>query len=223
MLIARPAPGRAQLRRQDLHEPGQDDRVRVVLLDQVAQLGERLLPGDLARPVARRRELDVVERHVVGPHDPGERLVVADHRGQLDGELVGGHPTEQVVQAVRLLRDQEHGPLADPRVRDRPVRLPAERGGDRRELVPQLVHPERQRVGPHRLAGEEPAGGRVGVVARLDDPAAGLGEKAGDPSDDPGGVGAGQRDDVAAVVLGAHPSILPGAAGLTSAGRAIPA
>ena len=82
--------------------------------------------------------------------------------------------------------------------------------GDLGEPSPQLVDIERQRVGAHHLAGEEPAAVDVGVVAGLDDPAPGVGEETRDAGDDARGVRAAQRDDVAA--LAGHARILAGRA-----------
>jgi hypothetical protein len=132
----------------------------------------------------------------VGAHDVAEPLVVADHRLQPGGQLAGGDPSQQVVQAVRLLAHQEHGPLGHAGVADRPAA--AEARGHLPELRPQLVDVEGQRLRAHHLAGEEPAGVGVGVVAGLDDPAPRPGEESGDLRHDAGGIGAAQRDDVAA-------------------------
>ena len=66
------------------------------------------------------------------------------------------------------------------------------------EPGPQLVRPERQRVGGHLLAGEEPAGVLVGVVGGLDDRAAGVGEERRDGRHDADPVRAAEGDHVTA-------------------------
>jgi hypothetical protein len=181
MFSARPAHASHSCGRQDLHEPGEHDRVRVHRVHQLPHLGERLRLRRRAR-----REVDVVERHAVGAHDVAEPLVVADHRLQPGGQLAGGDPPEQVVQAVRLLAHEEHGPLGHARVADRPTA--AEPGRDLPELRPQLVDVERQRIRAHDLSREEPARVGVGVVARLDDPTPRPGEESGDLRHDAGGI-----------------------------------
>ncbi len=64
------------------------------------------------------------------------------------------------------------------------------------EAAHQLVAAEGQRLGEHHLAGEEPSRARIGMVARLDDPAAVAGEEPGHRGDDPHAVRAGQRQRV---------------------------
>ena len=48
---------------------------------------------------------------------PSERVVVADHGVQPHRQLARSDPAEQVVQAVRLLADQQHRPLRHSRCR----------------------------------------------------------------------------------------------------------
>ncbi len=216
--VERPAgPPRAQPRREDLHEPGEHHGVRIVRVHQLRDLLERRGP-----PLRVGGERHVVERHAVRAHDALERVVVADHRLQPHGQLAGGDPPEQVVQAVHLLAHQQDRPLRSARVGHRPrdaarcgagapdgvrggrvVAVPVagtQLGRDVGEPPPQLVDVERQRVGPHHLPGEEPPALDVGVVSGLDDPTPRRREEPRDAGDDAGGVRTGQGEDVAPLV-----------------------
>ena len=84
-----------------MHVAGEDDEVDVVLGDEVEDLGFLLgfgFGGDG----------EVVEGDVVGGGEGGEVGMVGDDEGDGDGELVGGLPEEEVVEAVADLGDHDH-------------------------------------------------------------------------------------------------------------------
>ncbi|MCO5555083.1 hypothetical protein L7F22_008623 [Adiantum nelumboides] len=189
-----PRPRLAQVRGQHLHEPGEDDRVGGVVVDELADLLERGDLALLAGRVAGRGEGYVVERHPVRGDDRLQRRVVADHAGDLHRQLARPHPAEDVVQAVLVAGHQQHGALADAGVGD--AVLTAQLGGDRGEPGAELVDTEGDRRGVDDLAGAEHLRLDVGVVGGLGDRGAELGEERADPRDDAGAVRAGQGDHV---------------------------
>ena len=109
--------------------------------------------------------------------------VVADHHPDVGRHLAGVPAGEQFVQAVALLRHQQHDRLAVGGVVDLPG-IGVQISGDDGEPSTQLGRVEVHRVGPDLLPGEEPAGFVVGVVRGLGDPAADVGQERGDPRDD---------------------------------------
>lgn len=97
--------GLAQHRRQHLHVPRQHDQVDLVLAHQLQHARLLLLLGV-------RRDGQVHKRHVVGCGEGSEVRVVRDDQRHLDGQLAGGLPEEQVVEAVADLGDHdEHAGL----------------------------------------------------------------------------------------------------------------
>ena len=95
-----PGHGLAQHRRQHLHVPRQHDQVDLVFAHQLQDARLLLL-------LCVRRDGQVHERHVVGCGEGREVRVVGDDQGHLDGELAGGLPEEEVVEAVADLGDHD--------------------------------------------------------------------------------------------------------------------
>lgn len=171
--------------------------MRVVGVDELADLLEsRSALGGILR------ERHVVEGDAVSLRDRFEIAMVADDRADLGVEFPCGDPSEDVVQAVPFLADEQHDALALAGVGERPFGLRADVGGDARELLAQLVESERDRRRPDGLPGEEPTGVLIGVVGRLDDRTTDLREEGRDAGDDPGGVRAAQGQNVTSIVGG---------------------
>jgi hypothetical protein len=114
----------------------------------------------------------VVEGDAVPLDEAAEGVVVGDHAGDLDVELLRLPAREQVVQAVLLLADQHHHALLDRGVGDLPVHL--QLFGERAEALAELGEVEGQRVGldldAHEVAPESPAssgGSACSEVSRI--------------------------------------------------------
>ncbi len=108
-------PRAAQLGGDDLHVPGQHDRVRRVRVDLAPDLVER---RRLALVVAGDR--DVPERQAEQPGDRLEVGVIADDDADVGRHLLGVPAGQQLVQAVPLLGDQQHHRLPVGAVGDLP-------------------------------------------------------------------------------------------------------
>jgi hypothetical protein len=122
-----------------------------------------------------------------------EAVVIRDHAGDLDVEFLRLPARQQVVEAVFLLRHQHHDALLDRRIADAPVHLQI--AGEWLEAAAELGEVEGQGVGLDLDAHEVAPVQVVGVEARFEDPAAVLGDEAGDARNDADLVraGGGQR------------------------------
>ena len=189
--------GGTQLGRQDLHVAGQHHGVAVHLVEDALDLG-------VGAGLVVGGDRHVVEGDAVPLDETPEGVVVGDHAGDLDVELLRLPAGEQVVEAVLLLRDEDHDALLDRRVGDLPVHL--EFFGDGGEALAELGEHEGQRVGAD-LDAHEVAVGLAGVVVafgvegRFEDPALVFGDEAGNLGDDPGAVRAGGGEGVEAFAV----------------------
>jgi hypothetical protein len=125
----------AQVVRQHLHVPGEDDQLDTLLTHDVEQ------PGlSLGLRVLRHR--NVVEGDVVRVHQLREVRVVGHHTRDLHRQRPGTRPEQQIVQAVPELADHQQ----DAHLLVGPVDLPVHLEGvtDRRETGPQLVQGHRR-------------------------------------------------------------------------------
>ncbi len=186
----------AQLVRQDLHVPGEDDQLDVELGDQLPQA---VLRGRLR--VLRDRH--VVERLAVERGHVRQVGVVADNADDVDRHALIALAVQQVHQAVRRLADQHQRAQAaaddvDLPGHAEPFRHRSERRGEGLASG-RLLDVER-----HLHAHEEQARRRVPELLRLGDVAAVLGQHARDGVHDPGAVGAGEGQHP----FGRHPPIV---------------
>ncbi len=101
-----------------------------------------------------------------------------------------------------LAAHQDHHPLAHVGVGQVPAH--AELPRHRLEPLPEAVQVEGERLGDDLDAEEEPAGGQVAVLGRLEHRAAVAGDEAADRGHDPDAIGAGDGQDEAS-----HPPIIP--------------
>ena len=131
----------------------------------------------------------MVEGDAVPLDEAAEGIVVGDHAGNLDVELLRLPARQQVVEAVLLLRDEDNEALLLGGIRDAPVHF--EFVGDGLEAAAELGEVEGQRIGPDLDAHEVALRVVIGVVAGLEDPALVPGDEGGHPGDDADAIGAG--------------------------------
>ena len=181
----------AKRRRQDLHVAGQDHEIRGLGLEQPLELREGL---GLAFGFGRDR--NVVEGDAV-VLDVGPRVrVVRHHAPQVEAELAGAPPVQEIDQAVVLAAHEDHHPPRHFGVADGELHVVTPRQGQ--EALPELLDPEGQRLRGDLVPHEEPLRVGIGVVAHLGQPAAPGGDEAADRGDEPDTVGAGDGENVAA-------------------------
>ena len=104
----------------------------------------------------------VVERDAVPFDEAAEGVVVGDDAGDLDVEFLRLPARQQVVEAMLLLRHQQHQTLLHRRVADAPVHLQGLADGNA-ETIAELGQQERQRRRLDLHAHEVAAGQVVGV------------------------------------------------------------
>ena len=183
----------AQFRRQDLHVAGEHHAVATHVLEDAQHLGvgRRLVVGG---------DWHVMEGNAVPLDEAAESVVVGDDAGNLDVEFLGLPARQQVVKAVFLLGNQHDDALLDCTVVDPPVhrqRL-ADFGP---EALTEFGKQERQRIGLDLDTHEIAAGQRIRMETRFENPAAVLGDEAGNAGDDPDLVGTGGGKRVETVAM----------------------
>ena len=119
-------------------------------------------------------------------------LVVGDHAGDDEREVLRDVARQQVVEAVFLLGAEEHHAAGLGGVGDFPVH--AELRGHRSEALGEFRGREVERLRPDLHAHEEASEFGLGMLAGLGDPALMSGHERGDPGHDAAGVRAGEAE-----------------------------
>ena len=184
--------GGTQVRREDLHVASEDDGVAAHFFHQSLhfRIGGGLVVG---------RHGHVVEGDAVPFDETLEGVVIGDDAGNLDVQFLGLPAGQQIVEAVLLLGHHHHNALLHRAVTDLPVHL--QRLGYGGEAAAEFRQHEGQGIGLDLDAHEVATGKIVGMETGFEDPAAMLGNEAGDAGDDAHLVGTGGGEGVEAVAV----------------------